>query len=101
MSHIKDRVEKLIQTNPIMLFSKTYCGFCAKAKATFKELNVEPGIVELDDDPEGTDIQEYLKEKTNQRTVPNIFINGKHVGGYDNLSAAKADGSLNEMIKAL
>lgn len=35
----------------------------------------------LDESPDGSEIQEYLLEKTNQRTVPNIFINQKHIGG--------------------
>ncbi|RGB37388.1 glutaredoxin-1 [Rhizophagus diaphanus] len=101
MSQIKDRVEKLIQTNPVMMFSKSFCPYCKKAKATLKELNVEPGICELDEDSEGKAIQDYLKEKTSQNTVPNIFIKGQHVGGCDDLLAAKDNGSLSKMIAAL
>lgn len=33
-----------------MMFSKSFCPYCKKAKATLKELNVEPGICELDED---------------------------------------------------
>ncbi|KAF8236832.1 hypothetical protein L208DRAFT_1250480 [Tricholoma matsutake] len=43
-------------------------------------------------------IQSYLMEKTSQHTVPNIFINQKHVGGNDNVQAAFRSGKLAELI---
>jgi glutaredoxin 3 len=46
----------------------------------------------------GAAIQQYLAEKTGQRTVPNIFINQKHIGGCDDLLAAKANGSLQKLL---
>ena len=48
-------------------------------------------IVELDKIPEGEDLQADCYHKTNQKTVPNVFINGKHIGGYDNLSQLGVD----------
>mmetsp|Transcript_42940 Transcript_42940/g.103815 ORF Transcript_42940/g.103815 Transcript_42940/m.103815 type:complete len:87 (+) Transcript_42940:638-898(+) len=47
-------------------------------------------VIELDEmnDPsDGSTIQQYLAQKTGQRTVPNIFINSKHVGGNSDLQA--------------
>lgn len=46
----------------------------------------------------GSAIQQYLLEKTGQRTVPNIFINQKHLGGCDSLVAAKSNGSLKSLL---
>ena len=42
-------------------------------------------VVELDVLEEGDDMQDYLKTKTGQRTVPNIFIKSKHFGGNSEL----------------
>lgn len=42
-------------------------------------------------------IQAALKDKTGQRTVPNIFINGKHIGGYDSVSSL-SDQELNNLL---
>ena len=49
---------------------------------------------------EGAEIQANLLEKTGQRTVPNIFVKGKHLGGCDNTLAAIKDGSFQKMLTA-
>lgn len=48
--------------------------------------------------PEGSAIQSALQDLTGQRTVPNIFVNGKHVGGCDNTLAAIASGEFQRLI---
>ena len=59
---------------------------------TFKAL-------ELDEMKEGDEIQTYLAKKTGQRTVPNIFIKTKHVGGCDDLHSKHNSGKLLEMLQ--
>lgn len=56
-------------------------------------------MFELDKLPEGSAIQAYLIDKTGQRTVPNVFVQGKHVGGSDDLAAAHRSGKLAELIQ--
>lgn len=46
----------------------------------------------------GAAIQDYLHQKTGQRTVPNIFINQKHIGGCDDLLAAERSGALQKAL---
>ena len=48
---------------------------------------------------EGDSIQAELLTMTGQRTVPNIFIKGKHLGGCDSTLAAIASGELQKMLK--
>lgn len=72
--------------------------YCSKAKALLKKLNIEFYAIELDNEENGADIQNYLHEKTGQRTVPNIFINGKHLGGCDSLIAADSNGTLKKLL---
>ena len=48
---------------------------------------------------DGDQIQVALHKMTGQRTVPNIFINGKHLGGCDSTVEAKASGKLLELLK--
>lgn len=95
---------KLISENVIAVFSKTYCPYCNRAKDLIKTLNVEAskvGVIELDKVGDGPAIQLYLLEKTGQRTVPNIFIKGKHIGGSDALSNAQATGELSKLLTSL
>ena len=48
----------------------------------------------------GAAIQDYLQKKSGQRTVPNIFINEEHIGGCDDLFAAKSSGKLDKLLAA-
>jgi glutaredoxin-related protein len=48
---------------------------------------------------DGPDLQAALKVMTGQGTVPNIFVNGKHLGGCDSTLAAIASGELQKMLK--
>jgi len=86
----------------IAIFSKSWCPYCKKAKELLKGYSgvdaADVKILELDEIENGGDIQEYLRVKTGQKTVPNIFINKTHVGGSDNLTAAEKNGKLRELI---
>jgi len=95
----KDLVNQTVADNRVVIFSKSYCPYCASAKDLFsaKFPDVHIKVLELDLRDDGPEIQKYLLQLTEQRSVPNIFINQKHIGGNDNLQALhKKDG-----VKAL
>lgn len=50
------------------------------------------------EDDQGMKIQSYLLEKTGQRTVPNIFVGGKHIGGSDAINALHEQGELVKLL---
>lgn len=50
---------------------------------------------------DGAAVQEVLFEKTKQKTVPNVFVNGKHVGGCDATLQAHKDGKLAELLSGV
>ena len=85
----------MIKADPVVMFSKSYCPFCHKAKALLKMKGVAFKAYELDNMADGGSIQSALAAKTNQTTVPNIFIGEKHIGGSDTLAAAEKSGKLN------
>lgn len=95
----REIVDEAIKTNKVMVFSKTYCPFCVKAKSAIKNLESNFGLFELDERKDGTELQAALLDLTGQRTVPNVFVNGKHVGGCDNTLAAIASGEFQKMMK--
>ncbi|KAF9363382.1 hypothetical protein BGX34_004289 [Mortierella sp. NVP85] len=84
---IESEVQALIADNGIVVFSKTYCPYCTQAKKYLKELGVwdKVVVVELDERDDGSQVQNYLLQFTKQRTVPNIFIAQKHIGGCSDL----------------
>ena len=98
---LKERIKQLILGAPVVLFSKSSCPFCAKAKVLFDELGAQQvSSIELDQDEDGPAIQAALLEVTGQRTVPNIFVGGRHIGGNDDAQAKAAAGELQPMLSA-
>ncbi|KAE8297984.1 Thioredoxin reductase 3 [Larimichthys crocea] len=97
-NELKTRIQQLIDTNKVMVFSKTYCPYCVKVKDLFKELNVECNVVELDLIEDGPNYLEMLIEMTGQKTVPSIFINKTHFGDCSKTMQAHQDGSLQQLL---
>ncbi|XP_032368905.1 thioredoxin reductase 3 isoform X1 [Etheostoma spectabile] len=95
---LKSRIQQLIDSNQVMVFSKSYCPFCIKVKDLFKEMQLDCNVVELDLIEDGTNYQEMLLEMTGQKSVPNVFINKTHVGGCDSTMQAHKDGSLQKLL---
>ena len=85
-------------THEVLIFSKSTCPFCYQSKALFEKLNIDAQIFELDEMENGAIIQKALHEVTGQRTVPNIFINGDHVGGNDKIQQAARSGELENLL---
>ncbi|XP_010420888.1 PREDICTED: glutaredoxin-C4 [Camelina sativa] len=91
-------VQKTISSHKIVIFSKSYCPYCRKAKSVFRELDQVPYVVELDEREDGGSIQSALGEIVGRRTVPQVFINGKHIGGSDDTVDAYESGELAKLL---
>uniref|UniRef100_A0A3B4AP21 thioredoxin-disulfide reductase (NADPH) n=1 Tax=Periophthalmus magnuspinnatus TaxID=409849 RepID=A0A3B4AP21_9GOBI len=92
-SELKTQIQQLIDSNQVMVFSKSYCPYCIKVRAFMVHC-----IALFPED--GTNYQEMLLEMTGQRTVPNVFINKTHLGGCDKTMQAHMDGSLQQLLSA-
>ncbi|KAJ5363010.1 hypothetical protein N7541_003854 [Penicillium brevicompactum] len=92
------KVQKIINDNGVVVFSKSRCPYCSDTKSTLRSLDAEFQIVELDQMNDGGDIQDALQQLTKQRTVPNIFINRKHIGGNSDLQKLST-GQLKGLLK--
>ncbi|KAL0448413.1 UNVERIFIED_CONTAM: Glutaredoxin-C3 [Sesamum latifolium] len=91
-------VENVIYSNKIAIFSKSYCPYSLHAKRIFSELEEQPFVVELDLRDDGYKIQDVLLDLFGRRTVPQVFVNGKHIGGCDDLQAAVRSGHLQKLL---
>ena len=94
-----ETAQRLIKENKVMVFSKSYCPFCTKAKQVLNSINVKYELIELDEDPNGAEIQQALEQLTGQRTVPNVFVGQKSIGGGSETAALHAQGKLVPMLK--
>ncbi|KAL2043174.1 hypothetical protein N7G274_004234 [Stereocaulon virgatum] len=97
MSAAKTKAQGIIDDNAVAVFSKSYCPYCKATKALLSEKGAKFYIIELDQVDDGDAIQNALEDMTSQRSVPNIFINHKHIGGNSDLQSQKS--RLDEMLK--
>jgi glutaredoxin 3 len=81
----------------VVMYATSWCGYCARARhlltakgASFTEIDVDqvPGS------------REEMQQRSGRSTVPQIFIGGQHVGGYDDLRALDTRGGLDPMLAA-
>lgn len=99
----KEYVDEKVKENKIVIFSKTTCGYCDMAKELFKNIGASYQTVELDmtqscPSNDCLSLIRALMTKTGMRTVPQIFINGKIIGGYTEVAALHEQGKLKEML---
>ena len=81
----------------IDIYTSRSCPYCIRAKSLLKSKGVKFNELEVDGNPEL--IAESVKRSDGMRTVPQIFIENFHVGGYDNLVNLDKDGKLNSLLK--
>eukprot|EP00455_Lapot_gusevi_P056984 TRINITY_DN9580_c0_g1_i1.p1 TRINITY_DN9580_c0_g1~~TRINITY_DN9580_c0_g1_i1.p1 ORF type:complete len:116 (+),score=16.22 TRINITY_DN9580_c0_g1_i1:63-410(+) len=95
-------VQSMIQSNKVMIFSKTYCPYCSKAKKYISQcpLKTPAQVEELDNNANGDSWQAALHSITGVRTVPQVFINGQFIGGGDDTERLFKSGELQEKLRA-
>ncbi|KAL2320128.1 hypothetical protein Fmac_029097 [Flemingia macrophylla] len=98
------KAKEIVSSNPVVVFSATYCPFCDEVKKLFGSLGVTYKVFELDTEgfccvqyrytADGSEVKAALINWTGQRTVPNVFIGGNHIGGCDSTTALHNQGKL-------
>ncbi len=81
----------------IIIYSGRFCGYCTAAERLFQSKKAEYELIKVDEDPAQF---EHMMEITGRRTIPQIFIDDYHVGGFDDLSALNQSGKLDELLTA-
>ena len=79
----------------IRIYTKDYCGFCAQAKALLAAKGAAFTEIDITHD---ADLQAEAVGRSGRRTVPQIFIGDRHVGGFDDLAALDAAGDLDPLL---
>lgn len=85
-------------TAKVVMYSTAVCPYCQRAEALLKARGVTAiEKIRVDLDPAR---REEMIEKTGRRTVPQIYIGDRHVGGFDDLSALDREGRLAPLLAA-
>ncbi len=80
----------------IEIYSTKICPYCVRAKRLLDKKNARYREIDVtDDEPE---MMRMIKRSGGRQTVPQIFIDGVHVGGCDDLHALDAAGKLDPML---
>lgn len=88
----------LVSMADIEIYSTAVCPYCIAAKNLLKSKGLAWRELRIDTDPVAR--AEMLQRAPGARTVPQIFINGNHVGGFDQLAAAERSGRLDGLLGA-
>jgi len=101
MSDVRERIEKLIADNPVILFMKgtpqfPQCGFSGRVVQILNHLGVDPAGVNVLED---ADIRQGIKDFANWPTIPQLYIKGEFVGGADIATEMFQSGELLHMLE--
>ncbi len=80
----------------VVMYTTAVCPYCIRAEQLLHKKGVsEIEKIRVDLEPE---LRIAMMEKTGRRTVPQIYINGEHVGGFEDLAELNHDGKLDVML---
>ncbi len=80
----------------VQIYTTRNCPFCARAKA----LLGRRGVAYQEIDAEGKDeLRIWLAEETGQKTVPQIFVDGRSLGGFSDIDALDREGKLDPILR--
>ena len=80
----------------ILIYSSYNCGYCDRAKKLLEEKSISYREINIQDDP--TEREVMLKKANGRRTVPQIFINEVHIGGFQELHKIVIEGNLENYL---
>ena len=80
----------------VEIYTGPLCAFCDRAKALLIKKEIPFKEINLASDPNKMD--EMIKKTNGMKTVPQIFIDGQHIGGNDKLQALENEGKLNSLL---
>ena len=101
-NELRQRIDDLVASNQVVLFMKgtkmfPQCGFSATVVEVLKRVGTEFKEVNVLADPA---IREGIKEYANWPTIPQLYVNGKFVGGCDIIREMFENGELEALVKA-
>jgi glutaredoxin 3 len=80
----------------VVMYSTAWCGYCDRARGLLQRKGVAVTEIKVDEDV--TERDTMIKRSGGRRTVPQIFIGERHVGGFDDLAALDRAGELDKLL---
>lgn len=80
----------------VVIYSTKFCPYCVRAKSLLQRKGIRFKELRIDHDMA---LMQQMMERSKRRTVPQIFIDDYHVGGYDDMAELDAAGKLDKLLK--
>lgn len=95
-------IDEILKQNRVVIFSKSYCPYCTRAKKAIYELldAAKVCILEIENRPDMNSLQDELGAMTGARSVPRVFVDGEFIGGGDDTAAKAANGELKTLLSS-
>jgi glutaredoxin 3 len=79
----------------VVIYTTNYCPYCTGAKALLRSKSIAFEEIDVTHDEK---LREEMEQRSRRRTVPQIFIDGEPIGGYDDARRLDAAGELDRML---
>ena len=85
-----------MSTPPVLMYVKSWCPYCERARALLKSKAIAFEEIDIESHPEQ---REEMVRRSGRRTVPQIFIGSRHIGGSDDIHELDAAGGLDPLLR--
>ena len=79
----------------VVMYSGEHCAYCMRARRLLEKKGVAFREIKVDQAPQ---LREQMEQLSQRRTIPQIFIHGRHIGGFDDLAALDSAGELDALL---
>ena len=79
----------------VVMYTTSWCPYCRAAKSLFAAKKVDFTEIDVTEEP---NLRVDMERLSGRRTVPQIFINGKPIGGYDDALSLESSGELDKLL---
>ena len=90
-----EKLRTIVSMKKVIIYSTRICPYCVRAKNFFEKKNIDYTEIMIDQDPS---LITEMVEKSGRQSVPQIFIDDYHVGGFDDLIEHDMDGKLEDLL---
>ena len=79
----------------VVIYTTKWCPYCVRAKQLLSTKKVDYKEIDVEERP---DLRDWITKKSGQRTVPQIFVNGRALGGFTDIAALDQRGQLDPLL---
>jgi glutaredoxin 3 len=79
----------------VTVYTQAMCGYCSAARALLDQKNVDYDEISV---TLNADLRREMFDRSGRRTVPQIFIDDRHIGGYEDMAALDQAGELDQLL---